>query len=177
MLPVCQDTLSGAERESANAAAGAASWSLSARFELHWATVSEHGGAAGSLENGFLRSRVQFVNLLDRVPLRPMASSSRRRAQGRPRSGPVGRGIHPRAAVYTAGTVEQREVLERAKALVVDRTQSLIPDRYSWAAWRQHDYYIVRSCGISREIRDILMRGQADRAARNPDLPASCPSP
>jgi integrase len=41
--------------------------------------------------------------------------------------------------------------LERAKALVVDRTQSLIPDRYSWAAWRQHDYYIVRSCGISRE--------------------------
>jgi hypothetical protein len=41
--------------------------------------------------------------------------------------------------------------LERAKALVVDRTQSLIPDRYSWAAWRQHDYYIVRACGISRE--------------------------
>jgi integrase len=48
-------------------------------------------------------------------------------------------------------TVEQREVLERAKALVVDRTKSLIPDRYSWAAWRQHYYYVVRSCGISRE--------------------------
>jgi integrase len=27
----------------------------------------------------------------------------------------------------------------------------LIPDRYSWAAWRQHYYYVVRSCGISRE--------------------------
>jgi integrase len=45
----------------------------------------------------------------------------------------------------------QREVLERAKALVANRMSSMIPDRYSWAAWRQHYYYIVRSCGISRE--------------------------
>jgi hypothetical protein len=69
MLPVCQDTLYGAERESANAAAGAAS----GRF----------------VGDRFLSSRVQFVTILDLVPppadgIQPTPTGSRT-TRGRPR--------------------------------------------------------------------------------------------
>ncbi|WP_447974212.1 phage integrase N-terminal domain-containing protein [Nitrospira sp. Kam-Ns4a] len=56
-----------------------------------------------------------------------------------------------RDRVVPITTAGQRDVLDRAKALVGDRMGSMIPERYEWRQWRQHYYYVVRSCGISRD--------------------------
>lgn len=56
-----------------------------------------------------------------------------------------------RDRVVPIETPEQRALLERAKAMTCDRMGSLIPEQYGWKEWRDHYYYVVRACGISRD--------------------------
>ncbi|HVV69027.1 MAG TPA: integrase domain-containing protein [Gammaproteobacteria bacterium] len=48
-------------------------------------------------------------------------------------------------------TEYQRTVLAQAKALISNRSHSMIPAKYSYKQWRNHYYYICRQHGISRK--------------------------
>jgi hypothetical protein len=56
-----------------------------------------------------------------------------------------------RARVIDIQTDYQRDVLNRAKALVVGQRGSMVPAEYSFKAWRNQYYYVCHKAGISRK--------------------------
>jgi len=54
-----------------------------------------------------------------------------------------------RERVHKITTLEERAVLERAKALVVDRTGCLVPKDKNFKQWQNRVYYVTRKHGIS----------------------------
>ena len=48
-------------------------------------------------------------------------------------------------------TAEERAVLERAKALIADRTACLIPRGTSYRSWQNHVYYILRKHDVTHK--------------------------
>ena len=45
----------------------------------------------------------------------------------------------------------QRDVLQRAKALITHKRDSLIPEDYNFKQWKNHYYYVCHQHGISRK--------------------------
>ena len=45
----------------------------------------------------------------------------------------------------------QRDVLQRAKALIANKRNSLIPENYNFKQWKNHYYYACHQHGISRK--------------------------
>ncbi len=65
----------------------------------------------------------------------------------------IGRGTKGgRHRVHKITTPEEREVLERAKALVEDHTACLIPRELRFKQWQNRVYYVCRKHGISRRL-------------------------
>ena len=56
-----------------------------------------------------------------------------------------------RDRVIPIETDDQRDVLHRAKALITNKRNSLIPDNYNFKQWKNHYYYICHQHGISRK--------------------------
>jgi integrase len=56
-----------------------------------------------------------------------------------------------RDRVIPIETDYQRDVLARAKSLIVTRNSSMIPNLYTFKHWRNHYYYICHQAGISRK--------------------------
>ncbi|MHB1142845.1 MAG: hypothetical protein ACYC1T_13955 [Sulfuricaulis sp.] len=56
-----------------------------------------------------------------------------------------------RRRVHPIATAEEREVIERAKALVADRTACLVPRDKTYKQWQNHVYYVLSRHGISHK--------------------------
>ena len=53
----------------------------------------------------------------------------------------------------------QKEVLDRAKALVTDQKASLVPPGYTFLKWKQHYYYVCKKHGLTRKGLAITSHG------------------
>lgn len=56
-----------------------------------------------------------------------------------------------RDRVIPIQTDQQRDVLTRAKLLLLNKTSSLIPENYTFKQWKSHYYYVCQQHGISRK--------------------------
>ncbi len=56
-----------------------------------------------------------------------------------------------RDRIITIQTDYQRDVLQRAKVLIVRKTDSLIPASCTFKEWKNHYYYVCRENGINRK--------------------------
>jgi hypothetical protein len=64
----------------------------------------------------------------------------------------IGRGTKGgRDRMHKITTPEEREVLDRAKALVQDRAACLIPRGTSYRSWQNHVYYILKKHGVTHK--------------------------
>lgn len=87
-------------------------------------------------------------------------------------------------------TADQRDVLQRAKALITHKRHSLIPDGFNFKQWKNHYYYVCHQHGISRKdgvtshglrherLNEIYqtITGQASPIKNNGNLERSVPS-
>ena len=56
-----------------------------------------------------------------------------------------------RDRVIPIETDYQRDVLTRAKVLITNKRNSLIPENYNFKQWKNHYYYVCHQHGISRK--------------------------
>jgi integrase len=64
-----------------------------------------------------------------------------------------------RRRVHKIATPGERAVLERAKALVADRTACLVPRHKTYKQWQNHVYYVLTRHGVSRQQVGISTHG------------------